>query len=217
MFIQILHLMIKIALLDPHPVVHKGFKSFFRKTEHISVVKTLARADELYLFLEKESIDALVLEMELVDDSAIQVIKNIKANHPNTSIIIYTALPQSIYGISLLKAGAAGYLSKEVSRKIMIEAIEKVVENGYHITTNFANEINNNIDLSKPRNAYETLSPMEVEVLTLLIEGKRNIEISSSLNINQKTVNTYKTRLMRKLEVKNPVDLYQQAKNYNLA
>jgi DNA-binding NarL/FixJ family response regulator len=209
--------MIKIALLDPHPVVHKGFKSFFRKTEHISVVKTFLNTEELYVFLENEPIDALILEMELTNDSAIRVIKTIKENHPTTSIIIYTSLPQTIYGISLLKAGAAGYLSKGVSRKVMIEAIEKVVGNGYHITTNFANELNNNIDLSRPRNAYETLSPREVEVLKLLIEGKRNIEISSSLNINQKTVNTYKTRLMRKLEVKNPVDLYQQAKNYNLA
>lgn len=209
--------MIKIALLDPHPVVHKGFKSFFRKTEHISVVKTFLNTEELYVFLENEPIDALILEMELTNDSAIRVIKTIKENHPNTSIIIYTSLPQTIYGISPLKAGAAGYLSKGVSRKVMIEAIEKVVGNGYHITTNFANELNNNIDLSRPRNAYETLSPREVEVLKLLIEGKRNIEISSSLNINQKTVNTYKTRLMRKLEVKNPVDLYQQAKNYNLA
>ena len=209
--------MIKIALLDPHPVVHKGFKSFFRKTEHISVVKTFLNTEELYVFLENEPIDALILEMELTNDSPIRVIKTIKENHPNTSIIIYTSLPQIIYGISLLKAGAAGYLSKGVSRKVMIEAIEKVVGNGYHITTNFANELNNNIDLSRPRNAYETLSPREVEVLKLLIEGKRNIEISSSLNINQKTVNTYKTRLMRKLEVKNPVDLYQQAKNYNLA
>ena len=209
--------MIKIALLDPHPVVHKGFKSFFRKTEHISVVKTFLNTEELYVFLENEPIDALILEMELTNDSPIRVIKTIKENHPNTSIIIYTSLPQTIYGISLLKAGAACYLSKGVSRKVMIEAIEKVVGNGYHITTNFANELNNNIDLSRPRNAYETLSPREVEVLKLLIEGKRNIEISSSLNINQKTVNTYKTRLMRKLEVKNPVDLYQQAKNYNLA
>jgi DNA-binding NarL/FixJ family response regulator len=209
--------MIKIALLDPHPVVHKGFKSFFRKTEHISVVKTFLNTEELYVFLENEPIDALILEMELTNDSPIRVIKTIKENHPNISIIIYTSLPQTIYGISLLKAGAAGYLSKGVSRKVMIEAIEKVVGNGYHITTNFANELNNNIDLSRPRNAYETLSPREVEVLKLLIEGKRNIEISSSLNINQKTVNTYKTRLMRKLEVKNPVDLYQQAKNYNLA
>jgi DNA-binding CsgD family transcriptional regulator len=97
-----------------------------------------------------------------------------------------------------------------------MEAIEKVVHSGYHITTNFAHEINNNIDLSRPRNAYETLSPREIEVLKLLVEGKRNIEIASNLEINQKTVNTYKTRLMKKLEVKNSVDLFQQARNFDL-
>jgi DNA-binding NarL/FixJ family response regulator len=208
--------MIRVALLDPHPVVHKGFKSFFRKTEHIQVVGTFSQANDLFHFLETNKIDALILEMELEGDSAIQVIKWVKSKLPETAIIIYTSLPQSIYGVSLLKAGAAGYLSKQVSRKVMLEAIEKVVGNGYHITSNFAHKISNNVDLSKPRNAYETLSPREIEVLKLLIEGKRNIEISASLKINQKTVNTYKTRLMRKLEVENPVDLFQQARNFDL-
>ena len=208
--------MIKIALLDPHPVVHKGFKSFFRKTEHIAVVGTFSKTFELYPYLEDHSIDALILEMELAGDNAIQVIKKVKKAYPNTSIIIYTSLPQSIYGISLLKEGASGYLSKEANRKVLMEAIEKVVHSGYNITTNFAHEINNNIDLSRPRNAYETLSPREIEVLKLLVEGKRNIEIAPNLEINQKTVNTYKTRLMKKLEVKNQVDLFQQARNFDL-
>lgn len=214
---QILHLMIKIALLDPYPVVHFGFKAFFRKTEYISVVNTFSKAKDLYSFLKDNTIDALILEMELSDESAVQIIKNIKANYPKIAVIIYTSLPQTIYGISLLKAGAVGYLSKEISKKVMIEAIKKVVEYGYHITSNFANEINNNVDLSRPRNAYGTLSPREIEVLKLLIKGKRNIEISNSLNINQKTVNTYKTRIMRKLEVENPVDLFQQARNFDIA
>jgi DNA-binding NarL/FixJ family response regulator len=208
--------MIKVALLDPHPVVHKGVKSFFRKTEHIRVVGTFSDAKGLFHFIEKNKIDVLILEMELDGDSAVQLIKWVKSKLPETAIIIYTSLPQSIYGISPLKAGAAGYLSKQVSRKIMLEAIEKVVGNGYHITSNFANKITNNIDLSKPRNTYEMLSRREVEVLKLLIEGKRNIEISASLKINQKTVNTYKTRLMRKLEVENPIDLFQQARNFDL-
>lgn len=208
--------MIRVALLDPHPVVHKGFKSFFRKTEHIKVVGTFSQANDLFHFLETNKIDALILEMELEGDSAVQVIKWVKSKLPETAIIIYTSLPQSIYGFSLLKAGAAGYLSKQVNRKVMLEAIEKVVGNGYHITSNFAHKISNNVDLSKPRNAYKTLSPREIEVLKLLIEGKRNIEISASLKINQKTVNTYKIRLMRKLEVENPVDLFQQARNFDL-
>lgn len=208
--------MIDIALLDTHPVVHKGFKSFFRKTEHIRVVKTFSDPDELSVFMATYPLHALVLEMELEGESAVQLIKKVKKISPQTKIIIYTALPQSIYGISLLKAGAAGYLSKKVSRKIMIEAIEKVVANGYHITSNFSHEITNNIDLTKPRKGYETLSPREVEVLKLLIEGKRNIEISAQLKINQKTVNTYKKRLMTKLEVENMVDLFQQARNFQL-
>ena len=98
----------------------------------------------------------------------------------------------------------------------MLEAIEKVVGNGYYITSNFANKISNNVDLFKPINVYKTLSPRELEVLKFLIEGKRNFEISASLKINQKTVNTYKSRLMRKLGVENPVDLFQQARNFDL-
>ena len=98
----------------------------------------------------------------------------------------------------------------------MIEAIEKAVKLGYHITSNFANEISNNVDLSRPRNAYGTLSSREIEVLKVLVEGKRNIDIAQTLKINQKTVNTYKSRLMKKLDVKNQVDLFQQARNLEL-
>ena len=208
--------MISIALLDPHPVVHKGFKSLFKKANHITVVKMFTKSDDLFDFLNENDLDALVLEMDLGGDSTVRIIKKIKKEFPEIAMIIFTALTQTIYGISLLKAGAAGFLSKEIEGKVMIEAVEKVVQYGYHITSNFANGINNNIDLSRPRNAYETLSAREVEVFKLLIEGKKNIQIAECLHINQKTVNTYKTRLMKKLEVEDPVDLFQEARNYDL-
>jgi DNA-binding NarL/FixJ family response regulator len=158
----------------------------------------------------------LVTELELPDESAVRIIKRMKIEFPKTAVIIFTSLPQSVFGISLLKAGASGYLSKEINKTVMTEAIEKVAKHGFQITSNFANGINNNVDLSRTRNAYETLSPREIEVLKLLSKGKKNIQIADTLNINQKTVNTYKTRLMKKLEVENPVDLFQEAKNYDL-
>ena len=98
----------------------------------------------------------------------------------------------------------------------MIEAIEKVYNDGYHITSNFANQINKNIDLQRPRNAYGTLSSREIEVLKLIVEGKRNVEIAQELKLSQKTISTYKTRLMKKLNVKNSVDLFQQTKNLTI-
>lgn len=213
---QIFTKMIKLVLLDPHPVVQKGFKTFFKKTETILVKGTFTTIKELVDFLSHDTADVVVLEMELPDGSAVETIRKVKLMHSKIAILIYTSLPQSIYGISLLKAGAVGYLSKKVSRKVLIEAIEKVVTIGYHITSNFANQISNNVDLSKPRNAYGTLSSREIEVLKYLIEGDRNIEIAEKLKINQKTVNTYKSRLMKKLDVQNQVDLYQQARNLDL-
>jgi DNA-binding NarL/FixJ family response regulator len=208
--------MIKLVLLDPHPVVQKGFKTFFKKTENITVKGTFTTIKELVDFLSRDTADVVVLEMELPDGSAVDTIRKVKLMHSKIAILIYTSLPQSIYGVSLLKAGALGYLSKKVSRKVLIEAIEKVVTIGYNITSNFANQISNNIDITKPRNAYGTLSSREVEVLKYLIEGDRNIEIAEKLSINQKTVNTYKSRLMKKLDVQNQVDLYQQARNLDL-
>jgi DNA-binding NarL/FixJ family response regulator len=204
------------VLLDPHPVVQKGFKTFFKKTENITVCGTFSKINELFDFLKENTVDVVVLEMELPDGSVVQTIRRIKEKYQSVSVLIFTSLPQSIYGISLLKAGAVGYLSKQVSQKVMIEAIEKAVKLGYHITSNFVNEISNNVDLSRPRNTYGTLSSREIEVLKFLVEGKRNIDIAQTLKINQKTVNTYKSRLMKKLDVKNQVDLFQQARNLEL-
>jgi DNA-binding NarL/FixJ family response regulator len=194
----------------------KALNLFLKKTENITVKGTFTTIKELLDFLSHDTADVVVLEMELPDGSAVDTIRKVKLMHSKIAVLIYTSLPQSIYGVSLLKAGALGYLSKKVSRKVLIEAIEKVVTIGYHITSNFANQISNNIDITKPRNAYGTLSSREVEVLKCLIEGDRNIEIAEKLSINQKKVNTYKSRLMKKLDVQNQVDLYQQARNLDL-
>ena len=194
----------------------KALNLFLKKTENITVKGTFTTIKELLDFLSHDTADVVVLEMELPDGSAVDTIRKVKLMHSKIAVLIYTSLPQSIYGVSLLKAGALGYLSKKVSRKVLIEAIEKVVTIGYHITSNFANQISNNIDITKPRNAYGTLSSREVEVLKCLIEGDRNIEIAEKLSISQKKVNTYKSRLMKKLDVQNQVDLYQQARNLDL-
>ncbi|MDC3215669.1 response regulator transcription factor [Flavobacteriaceae bacterium] len=196
--------------------MQKEFKTFFNKKDHIKVPGTFSKTQQLFDFLQKNTIDIVIIEMELKDVSAVQTVRKLKLLYPNISTLIFTSLRESVYGISILKAGAKGFLSKEISRETMIDAIEKVHHKGYHITSNFANQIYKNVDLHRPRNAYGTLSSREIEVLKYLIEGKRNVEIAATLKIHQKTVNTYKSRLMKKLEVTNSADLYQQAFNLEL-
>jgi two-component system response regulator FimZ (fimbrial Z protein) len=98
----------------------------------------------------------------------------------------------------------------------MAEALSKIHTNNLYIINNFNNELSLDVDLDRPRNGFETLSAREIEVLKYLTDGKRNIEIAKRLDINQKTVNTYKNRIMQKLNFNNVFDLYLQAKNMNL-
>lgn len=96
--------MIKLVLLDPHPLVQKGFKSFFKKTKNIVVNGTFTTIKELVNFLNENTPDVVVLEMELPDGSAVDIIREIKKKYTTIAVLIFTSLPQSIYGVSLLKA-----------------------------------------------------------------------------------------------------------------
>ena len=98
----------------------------------------------------------------------------------------------------------------------MADAISKIHNHKLYITNNFNNQLNLEIDLERPRNSLGKLSARETEVLKYLTDGKRNIKIAQQLKINQKTVNTYKNRMMQKLQVNNMFYLSLQAKNMNI-
>lgn len=209
--------MIRIALLDPFPVVHKGFKSFFKKTPHISMEKAFTLTEDLFKFLKENSIDIIFCEMDLENENPTLLIERIKKEYPKISIVIYTGMPQDIYAVSLLKVGAIGFISKKSLGRVIVQAIERISRfNRFPIATDHRNELNFNLDLNRPRSAFGKLSKREIEVLRLIVKGYRNVEISTELDIHQKTVNTYKSRLMNKLGVKNLVNLYQHAMSLEL-
>lgn len=209
--------MIRIALLDPHPVVHKGFKAFFKKIPDIIMEKAFSKTDDLLSFIKENDVDIIFSEMELEDENPTVLIEKLKETFPHISVVIYTSMPQDIYAVSLLKAGAIGFISKKSSNKVIIEAVKRLHRfNQFPIATDHRNEINYNLDLNRPRTAFGKLSKREIEVLRLLVKGQRNVEISKELKIHQKTVNTYKSRLMKKLDVENLVNLYQHALHLDL-
>lgn len=208
--------MIKIAIIDPHPIVRCGFQNFFSDFDQIDVVNTSACLSQSIKYLESNLVDILISEIVLSDETPTNLINRVKEVNPEINIVFFTDEDQEIYSIPLLKAGALGFLSKNVDASVMADAIHKINCYKLYITNNFNNELSLDLDLEKPRNDYGTLSSREIEVLKFLTEGKRNIEIAECLKINQKTVNTYKNRMMHKLKVNNLFDLYVQAKNLNL-
>ncbi|MGB2311844.1 MAG: LuxR C-terminal-related transcriptional regulator [Flavobacteriaceae bacterium] len=208
--------MINLLVIDPQPIVRCGFKTILSEYDFLNVVYAAEDLEEAMDYMKSESVDVLISEMSFTNVSPINLIKKVKSLNPDIDVIFFTTQDQQIYSVPLLRAGAIGYLSKNIKASVMADAIHKIKSYKLHITNNFNNELKLDLDIEKPRNRFGTLSSREIEVLKYLTDGKRNIEIAKRLNINQKTVNTYKNRMMHKLNVDNMFDLYLQAKNMNL-
>ena len=199
--------MINILFVDPHPIVQKGFKCFFKNNNNLRVHKTIGSLQELSkLSSSLNKIDIIVSEIELKDGNIEDLIKKINKKIP---IIIFTSKPYSSDINKFIKKGVSEYLLKTSKKKLVISSINNVYKKS--IGTKFIN-----LNYLKLNRNKTTLSKREIEVLRHLIDGKRNIEISKILKINQKTVNTYKTRVYNKTRAINTIDLYKFASESRL-
>ncbi|HXJ99092.1 MAG TPA: response regulator transcription factor [Gelidibacter sp.] len=205
--------MIKVLVVDYHPIVRAGLKLLFETDPEIKVVGTIGSGIEIFEFIRRFPVDVIISEIDLPELNGITAIRAIKKDNQNLKIIMFSHQPEEIYAISSIKAGAAGYLSKTVDVKTIREAILKVYGGGIYLSEAMAKHLNYEDTRNSKTNLYKRLSTREVEVLKLLSSGKKNKEIAQELAINEKTVSTYKARLFKKLNVTNLVDLIHQAEH----
>ena len=208
--------MIKVLIADNHPIVRMGIKQVLATSSEFDVIADVATTSELFSQLEKASPDVVMLEMDIPEINGIATLRKIKQEYPDIKVLIYSGQSEDVYALSTIRAGAFGYLSKTADIDYIISAVRKVSEGGMFITNELAQRLAFDEGTQKPRRFFRKLSTREVEVLKLLASGKRNKDVALGLNLNEKTVSTYKARLMKKLNVDNLVDLLQQAKALEL-
>ncbi len=208
--------MIKVCLADSHPVVHFGVKSYFKDHDSISIAANVGSFLMIRDILLTKEIDILILDLEMEGLSSIFEVKSILKNFPKTKIIIYSDLSEQIYAPNAIKAGVSGFISKKEKLETLGQAIIKVSQGKIILNET----VKKNLDLiakqKKSERLYRKLSNREVEVLRYLSDGKKNNEISVILNLNEKTISTYKLRLLQKLNVTNLVDLVNKAKTLEI-
>ena len=130
-------------------------------------------------------------------------------------VLVFTNKSQKLHAIDILKNGAIGYLSKNSKKRKIKETLEKIALQKFNfIETNSFTRLKNNFNEDYNKIKMDSLSKREIQVLKLFIKGKKNVQISNKLNINQKTVSTYQGRIMKKLGVDSKVDLFMMAKNH---
>lgn len=205
--------MIKVLVVDYHPIVRKGLKLLFESDPEIEVVGTVATGIEIFEFIRRYPVDVIISEIDLPELNGITALRAIKKEHKDLRVIMFSYHPEEIYAISTIKAGASGYLSKTVDTDTIREAILKVHNGDVYLSANMEKHLHYDDTRNTKSKIYKRLSTREVEVLKLLSTGKKNKEIAQELDINEKTVSTYKARLFKKLNVTNLVDLIHQAQH----
>ena len=208
--------MIKVLIADNHPIVRLGIKTVVETSADMEVIADVATTAELFEVLEKVTPDVVMLEMDIPEMNGIAALRALKQDFPDVKTLMYSGQSEDVYALSTIRAGAFGYLSKTADLDYIISAVRKVAEGNMFITNELAQSLAFDEGPQKPRRFFRKLSSREVEVLKLLASGKRNKEVAEGLNLNEKTVSTYKARLMKKLNVDNLVDLLQQAKALEL-
>ena len=206
---------LKILVIDSSPIIYIGLKSIFKNSLVFEVSDYLETAENVYEILDNVEIDLIISDLNYRKGSVINLLKKFKKNKTEIPVIIFTSESNENKSVDVLKSGASGFITKNLKKKSVKSNIQDIA---FSIYGN--NEINKFTRL-KNRFYYDynteklnSLSKRELQVLRLFFRGKRNIEISEKLDINQKTVNTYITRVMKKLEVNSKTDLYLLAKKH---
>ena len=208
--------MIKVCIADNYPVVHFGVKSYFKDNADISIVANVGNFLMVRDILQTKDIDVLVIDLELEGLSSIFEVKAVLKNFPKTKIIIFSGLSEQIYAPNAIKAGVSGFVHKSEKLETLGISIIKVSQGKIIMNETVKKNLALIAKQSKSERLYRKLSNREVEVLRYLSGGKKNHEIAEILNLNEKTISTYKLRLLTKLNVTNLVDLVDKAKKLEI-
>ncbi len=205
----------KIIIADHHPITRKGIACMLKKNESFTIVGKASTGEELYESLQNNTPDILIMEIDIPNISGINALRSIKTEYPQVRVLIYSCHPEEIYALRSIKSGAAGYVPKTASTKTFMSALRKIAKGGIFLNEELTSTFTNrNVGESSAISRYKKLSSREIEVLNLLSSGKRNKDIANALDINEKTVSTYKTRLLKKLKVDNLADLIHQSRMF---
>lgn len=206
---------LKILVLDCNPIIHIGLKSIFKNSMIFEVCAYLDNKNLLVETICEEKIDLIISEIDLNGSSAQDIFRILKKNKIDIPVVIFTSLSNEIKSLKLLKKGASGFLTKNLKKKTIRHILQEIAFSRYSSgELNKFTRLKNRFNFDYNTEKINSLSKRELQVLKLFFRGKRNIEISEKLKINQKTVNTYITRIMRKLEVNSKTDLFILARKH---
>jgi two-component system invasion response regulator UvrY len=200
-----------ILIIDDHAVVRDGVKKIFdEQPETVVFGEASTEAQALQLAREQDW-DLVVLDLSLGNQSGLEVLKELKQIRPRLPVLILSMHSEEQYARRAFKAGASGYITKDSSRAELAKAVNKVAAGGRYVTSALAERLAFDLGRGSDRPPHETLSDREFEVMRLIASGKTVREIADLLSLSDKTISTYRARLLEKMGMKTNAELTHYA------
>lgn len=198
----------RIIIADDHALIRKGLKEILQQVEGLLLLDEAQNGSELLLKIEENDYDIIVLDISMPGKSGLDILKDLRNIKPEIPVLILSVYPEEQYAIRVLKAGAAGYLTKDSAPDELVSAIKKIVNGGKYISASLAemlaSEVKGGGVIKQP---HENLSDREFQVMKMLAVGKTIKEISEELFLSPKTVSTYRTRIYVKMKFDSKAEL----------
>jgi len=195
--------MIRVLVADDHALVRAGLKHILGKTGEINVVGEACNGQEAMVEARRTPCDVVLLDIGMPGRSGLDVLKQLRAEHPNLPVLILTMYPEEQYAVRALRAGAAGYLTKDSGPEELVNAVQKVASGGRYVSMRAAESLAFEVQGRFRQAPHETLSDRELQVLCMIARGKTVKEIAAEFTLSPKTVSTYRSRVLSKLNLRN--------------
>ncbi len=209
--------MIRVLVVDDHAVVREGLKRILEEAGDVTVAGEAVSEDEALREAAKRNCDVIVTDLTLPGRGGLELLKELKRNHPRVPVLILSVHSEEQFAVRALKAGAAGYLTKETAPEELVHAIRKVARGGRYLSAAVAEQLANRLGADSEAPPHELLSDREFQVLTIIAQGKTVRETAEELSLSVKTVSTYRSRLLEKLRLSNTAEMVAYAIRNRLA
>jgi len=197
----------KILIADDHAIVREGVKLIVKTLPEVRLIDEASDGKEALSKLMKNHYDLAILDISMPEISGLDLLQQIKLHNVATRILMLSFHPQEQYAVRAFKLGASGYLSKDSAFDEMAMAIRKIAAGGKYVSAAFAEKLLFNEVSSTNQQLHEALSDREFQVMIMLAKGKSVAEIATEIFISDKTVATYRTRIMEKMQMKKNAEL----------
>lgn len=208
--------MIRILIADDHALLREGLKLVLADEFTDARFGETGTAAETLQLLRKQTWDVLILDINLPGRSGLDVLRETRRDFSQLPVLVLSSTPEDQLAVRVLKAGASGYLNKQIAAEELVNALRKVMSGGLYVSPGLAEKLAEEIGREQDQLPHELLTDREFQIFKMMTAGKSVTEIAAELSRSVKTISTFRGRIFKKLQLRNNMELYQYAQRHGL-